>query len=245
MKKEKILLILLLIIFFAINYSFFDSLLIQAFVDYEEGIVERVIDGDTVVINGSSIRLLGINSPEKGEPFSLKSKEFLEEKILGENVRIYFDVEKFDRYKRKLGYIFYEGSNINLESVREGYSNYYFPSGKRKYYSEFVGAWTNCLEEGKNLCKKSAEKCISLDKWDIGNQEVVLKNICSKEVNLNGWSIKDEGRKKYVFDDKILKQGEKIVLTLEHWDEKYVWTKSGDSLILRDSNYEIVLFESY
>jgi len=164
---------------------------------------------------------------------------------LNKNVEIYFGKERFDKYKRKLGYIFIGGKNVNLKSVENGYSNYYFPSGKDKYYKNFVDAWKKCLENEKNLCEKSDEKCIILEEWNIENQKVVLKNICSKKVDLTGWSIKDEGRKNYIFENKILEKEEKIVLTPENWEEDYVWTKSGDSLILRDSSYRIILFETY
>ncbi len=237
--------IILIVLLFIINYSFLNSALIQIFEDSETGLVERVIDGDTIKINGESIRLLGINSPEKSEYFYFESKQFLENQILNKEVQIHFGKTKYDKYYRKLGYVFYEGRNINLESVKQGYSNYYFPSGKDKYYLEFVGAWNSCLNKGKNLCKKSKEECIVLNKWDVGEQIVILKNICSNDVNLTGWSIKDEGRKKYIFENKILGKGEEIILTPKDWKEEYVWTKSGDSLILRDTNYEIILFESY
>ena len=33
----------------------------------KEAKVKRVIDGDTVVVDGVSVRLLGINTPERGE----------------------------------------------------------------------------------------------------------------------------------------------------------------------------------
>jgi len=75
--KEKLTITILLIIFFVVNYSFLDSILIETFKDYEMGFVERVIDGDTIVVNGSSIRLLGINSPEKENHSILNQKNFL------------------------------------------------------------------------------------------------------------------------------------------------------------------------
>jgi micrococcal nuclease len=124
MKKEFYLLFIFLILIFAVNYSTIDSYLIQTFDTSEYGIVERVVDGDTVKINGESVRLLGINSPEKGEIGYNEAKKFLEENILNETVRLEFGKSKNDMYGRKLAYIFYKGKNINLESVGEGYSNY-------------------------------------------------------------------------------------------------------------------------
>jgi endonuclease YncB( thermonuclease family) len=243
--KKRNLLIILILLFFTINYPFFNAQLIKTFDNSETGFVERVIDGDTIVMNGTSIRLLGINSPERGEPFYQESKKFLEDKILNKKVELHFGPKKFDKYRRKLAYIFYHGENINLESVKKGYSNYYFPAGKDNYYNKFVNAWDICLQNKNNLCKKSKEKCIILEEWDIKNQKVTLKNICSKKIDITGWSIKDEGRKKYIFSTKILFPQEEISLIPENWNKDYIWTKTGDSLIFRDSNNSLILFESY
>jgi hypothetical protein len=246
MKQEKILLILMVVLILTINYSWIDSFLIKTFEeDYERGVVERVIDGDTIVVNGSSTRLLGINSPEKGEVGYLKAKKFLEDYILEKEIKIYFGKDKTDRYGRKLGYIFLNSKNINLESVRKGYSNFYFPSGKDKYYNQFVKAWEECLNKEIGLCEKSLEKCIVLEKWDVEEQIVVLKNICNYEVDLTGWSIKDEGRKKYVFENEILGGLELIELGTKDWNEDYVWTKSGDSIFIRDFENKLVIFDNY
>ena len=245
MKQEKILLILLFVFIFTINYEFIDGFLIETFQDYEIGIVERVVDGDTVIVNGSSMRLLGINSPEKGEVGCFEAKQFLEEKILDEEVRIYFGKNKFDRYGRKLGYVFLNSMNVNLESVRKGYSNFYFPSGKSQYYNQFVKAWNECLEEEIGLCEKCLEYGIILKEWDIEKQIVVLENICDYSINLAGWSVKDEGRKKFVFDERIFMGRENIKLDVEDWNEDYVWTNSGDSIFVRDSEGKLVIFDSY
>ncbi|NCN51484.1 hypothetical protein GW931_00535 [archaeon] len=244
MKKEIILLLLLIITLFTINYSYLDSKLVLAFQNYETGIVERVIDGDTIVINGTSIRLLGINSPEKGEIGYNQAKGFLEEKILDKEVEIHFEGNKFDKYHRELAYIYFEGKNINLESVQLGYSNFYFPSGKTSLYSKFNEKWQECLENNYNLCERSNQTCLILD-WLPTKQTVEVKNICNKEIDLKGYSIKDEGRKKYVFQKKIISPYEKIILTEKDWNETYVWTKTGDSIFFRDNFGKLIFYENY
>ena len=70
-RREIFLLILLIGILITMNYNFFDSLLNKR----ETAVVERVIDGDTFVVNGTSVRLLGMNSPERGEKYYLEAKE--------------------------------------------------------------------------------------------------------------------------------------------------------------------------
>ncbi len=260
MKKDKIFLIFLVIIFVSINYNFLDSILEENFGEQREfGIVERVVDGDTIhaLVNGEdwTIRLLGINTPEKGEKYSELAKEFLEKAILNKTVELRFGKEKYDRYNRVLAYIFYKGANINLNVVEEGYANFYFPSGKDIYYKEFFGAWEHCLEVGNYLCEKSRESCVELKDFNSKKEIIVLKNKCSSGVNLENWEIKDEGRKKFIFTKLVLGAGKEIsIITGEgvdtqeklYWSgQDYVWTDTGDTFFLRDSEGKLVLWKSY
>ena len=106
MKKQIFLIILLVIVLFIINYSFLDSKLENFLTDSETEIVERVIDGDTIVINKTSVRFLGINTPERGEIYYSEAKEFLEEIVLNKTIKLEFGKEKYDLYKRILAYVF-------------------------------------------------------------------------------------------------------------------------------------------
>ncbi|MDP3966626.1 MAG: thermonuclease family protein [archaeon] len=245
LKSEKNALIFLVILILFVNYPYIDSFLKNSFEGAEYGFVERVIDGDTLVINGTSVRLLGINSPEKGDFGSSLALEFLSNKTLGKEVKLVYGKEKYDLYKRKLAYVFVGIENVNLESVKNGYSNFYFPSGKDKYYSKFKGAWESCLVENVNLCEKSSENCLILKDWDTKGQRVLVKNNCSKNLNITGWSVKDEGRKKYVFSEKVISPSEEVALTSEDWKETYVWTSSGDSIFIRDNFGKLVFWRSY
>ena len=95
--------------------------------------VTLVYDGDTIAVveNGRKIRvrLVGIDSPEtsKGknkpaQPFNQKSKNYLSWLILNETIEI--KSYGIDRYGRILGVVYYEGDNINLEMVKEGYGSF-------------------------------------------------------------------------------------------------------------------------
>lgn len=240
------------------NYKWIDSFLIQNFEEREAVFVDRIIDGDTIEANGQSIRLLGINTPEKGEEYSSESKKFLEEKILNKTVYLEYGKTKYDKYNRILAYVFLGNENINLELVKRGFANYYFPSGKDKYYLEFQNAWIKCVENEINLCEGPEEKiheCIYLEDFDYKNEIITLRNNCVNEIDLTNWSIKDEGRKKFYFPKFILRGGNEmkiIVANLEnegnrlYWKSStYIWTKTGDTLFLRDNKNKLILWESY
>ena len=139
--KQKLLLVALILILFAINYPFLDKALEKFLDEGEVIIVERVIDGDTIVSGNNSIRLLGINSPERGEKYYDEAKVFLEDLILNKTVRLEFGKDRYDKYDRTLAYIFFNNQNINLELIKKWFANSYFPSGKDEHYNEFRNAW--------------------------------------------------------------------------------------------------------
>ena len=113
MKKEVYFLIILLFFIFTINYQFLDRLVVNFLTDYELVYVERIIDGDTIVAGNQTIRLLGMNTPERGEKYYSEAKEFLEGKILENKVLLEFGKDKTDRYGRTLAYVFFENKNVN------------------------------------------------------------------------------------------------------------------------------------
>jgi len=271
MKKNVFVLISLIILLFVINYSFLDSLFIDFFDEGEFVVVERVIDGDTVVVGDTaslrsrhenpsqsiSVRLLGVNSPERGEQYYDEAKEFLENAVLNKTTILKFGKEKYDKYDRILAYVFVENENLNLKLVRNGFANFYFPSGRDIYYDDFVEAWEECSE---NLCKKSKDECancMGLEEFNYENEIVIFHNKCDFDCELTGWKIKDEGRKNFVFPYFVLESGEnvKVIVSGESasnnkgelfWIRKdYVWTNSGDTLFLRDGEGKLVLWESY
>ena len=258
-KKLKILLIILVVFLFVLNYSWLNRAT-ENFLDSGKYVrIDRVIDGDTVQVNGTSIRLLGINTPEHGERYFQEAKDFMENQVLNKTVRLEFGKEKQDRYGRTLAYIFLNGENINLKVVEMGLGNFYFPSGKDKYYDKFSSAWNSCANlASENLCKKSDDicsKCIVLENFNSKDEIITLRNICNFSCDLTNWDIKDEGRKHFDFPSFVLNGGNEInILTGNGSDSKdtfywknqdYVWTETGDTLFLRDSENGLVLWKSY
>ncbi|MEK6824110.1 MAG: thermonuclease family protein [Nanoarchaeota archaeon] len=258
-KKETFILTSLIILLIAINYSWLDSLVIDSFSDDEFVKVDRIIDGDTLVLNnGNHVRMLGINTPEKKEKYYQEAKDSLNEKILNKTVRLEYGKDKKDKYNRTLAYVFLNNENINLKQVENGLANYYFPSGKDIYYNEFKTSWENCIKSNKNLCEKSeniCSKCIELKEFNYNSQEVVFYNSCNYDCNLNSWKIKDEGRKNFIFPNFVLEKEKEIKIKVGEginneevlfWKgEEYVWTKTGDTLFLRDSEGKLVLWRAY
>jgi endonuclease YncB( thermonuclease family) len=103
----------------------------------ENTIVTKVIDGDTVVVEGGyHIRLLGMDADEKGYPCYDSAKTRLENLVLGKQVELEKDKTDLDQYGRCLRYIFLGDENIDVRLVKEGLAIARFYEPDVKYKSE-------------------------------------------------------------------------------------------------------------
>lgn len=87
------------------------------------GRVVGVADGDTLTVLEATntqhkIRLSGIDSPEKGQPFGQRCKQSLSDLAYGHTVAV--ESDKRDRYGRVIGKVLVDGHDANLEQARRG-----------------------------------------------------------------------------------------------------------------------------
>ena len=115
----------------------------------EQTIVTKVIDGDTVIVEGGeSVRLLGMDTDEKGYPCFTPAKKRMEALVFGKQVMLEKDLEDKDQYGRFLRYVFLEERNICLQMVEEGFAVARFPEENAKYRQEIVAAEKYAQENG-------------------------------------------------------------------------------------------------
>ena len=123
MKKK---LWILVIFFLTYNISFADNI--------------KIVDGDTIVLNGEKIRFSGIDTPELKQTCiqndqevkcGLSAKMLLVKKI-GNNIPKCISEGK-DVYKRTLAECFVNGESLSKFLVRSGYAFAY-----RKYSNKFI-----------------------------------------------------------------------------------------------------------
>lgn len=104
----------------------------------EEVVVSRVIDGDTFeTIGGNTVRLIGINTPEKNEPYYDEAKERLSDLIENKKVILTKDKENKDKYGRLLRYVYVDDIFVNLKLIEEGYATAYSVPPNLKHENEF------------------------------------------------------------------------------------------------------------
>lgn len=84
-------------------------------------LVTRVIDGDTVELgNGESVRVVGIDTPERGECGYAEATANLQRLALGKRVRLGDSDEDRDRYGRLLRYLDIGKVDAGLRQIEAG-----------------------------------------------------------------------------------------------------------------------------
>jgi len=113
----------------------------------------KVIDGDTIdiTLDGKQdslfalwrIRMLRINTPERGKPGYREATEALRAFLQGKKIFLEYETPgKPERggFGRLLAYVRTENLNVNIEMVRLGWSKHYTKYGTGKYKAEFEAA---------------------------------------------------------------------------------------------------------
>lgn len=101
--------------------------------------VIRVIDGDTIIIEGGyHVRYIGIDAPEENELYYLEAKQTNKDLVEGKKIRLEKDISDNDRYGRKLRYVYVNDTLVSAELVRQGYAyaKGYPPDTKYQAYLE-------------------------------------------------------------------------------------------------------------
>ena len=108
-------------------------------INYEaSGYCSYVVDGDTLDVEGvGRIRLVGINTPEVGEPGYQQAKDFVKSNCLGKVVGLDIDnAKQYDKYGRVLAVVYVGQTNVNAELLKRGYAEVmYIPPSEFNPYS--------------------------------------------------------------------------------------------------------------
>ena len=144
---------------------------------YQDVVVEKVISGDTVVLEtGETIRLIGVHAPDTVRvrekikrdehgfvvreetsdieiPVEQKAFEFVYELLDHQHVRLEFDVEKKDEEFRTLAYVFLTDSGmfVNEEILRKGYAQLRLGPPNMKYADTLREAYQEARKEQRGI----------------------------------------------------------------------------------------------
>jgi micrococcal nuclease len=120
--------------------------------------VQRVVDGDTVVLETiGTVRLIGVDTPETVDPrkpvqaFGVEASRFLHTLLDGKRVRLEYDSDRTDKYRRTLAYLYLpDGTFVNREIIAQGYGHAYLNYPFR-FMEQFRAAEREAREAGKGL----------------------------------------------------------------------------------------------
>ncbi len=157
------------------------------------GHVVRVIDGDTLVLDGDRrVRLLDINTPEMNydtgtpEPYAQNATDALRRMVFGQYVTVQTGRKAKDGYGRWLGHVYMRTANggsawVNGTLVREGYAHVYSFADNAMYTHE-LGAYEAIARANKRGLwslpqwqVRKADECCARD--DIGTFKLVQGTI--------------------------------------------------------------------
>ncbi len=237
MKVKRFLVFLIIIIILIDLAYFYPKLTGKSAGSYRMEIVNltRVIDGDTIETELGKIRLLGINTPEKKQDYYQEAKDFLGQ-YTGKQVEI--ETHGEDKYKRILGYVFYNEKFLNKEMLERGLGSLYV-YGKDEHFKELEKAEQSARKNEIGIWKKSGNYgCLEIVKFNYAEQErcknqeqLVLDNKCGT-LNL---TLKDDANHIY-----------KLNIDKGFFTKNFscIFNDEGDSLFLRDES-GLVLYYHY
>ena len=223
--------------------------------------IRRIIDGDTVDLDdGRRLRFIGINTPEREQPFYEEATALNRRLTEGKDVYLELDQEHEDHYGRLLGYVWAGDVMVNLALVVNGYANVLFVPPNDRYEEPFRKAEADAKKAGRGIWAASDAplKIITIKANARGNDNenpndewIEIENQGRKAVQMRGFTLKDSGNHFYEFGDFEVKAGQRFVIRSGagrdtkrelFWGlvDDSVWTNSGDAAFLRDRDGNLV-----
>ncbi|MBS3053522.1 MAG: thermonuclease family protein [Candidatus Aenigmarchaeota archaeon] len=91
------------------------------------GNVSRILDGDTIEVDGDSVRLVLVAAPETYEQGGAEATSFIAQNCpVGSEVLVdQDDWQMHDDYGRMLAVVWCNGKRVNEESIEQGFSDVY------------------------------------------------------------------------------------------------------------------------
>jgi micrococcal nuclease len=217
--------------------------------------ISYVVDGDTFkTVDGDTVRLLGVNTEETGQPHASEAKARLAELLSSGALKMERDEEDTDRYGRLLRYVWAGETFVNLELVREGHAHVYIIEPNIKHSTEIRDAEREASAAGVGLWEPSpfSVDIASLNPVQgsgtagLSLESVALLNNGSVSVDMTNWTCKDESTHIYGFKSVTLPPMAKLSLRSGYgtdtaaevyWNlESSIWNNDGDVCFVRDEN---------
>jgi micrococcal nuclease len=247
----------------------------------EAGVVTilSITDGDTLEVGlfgggRDIIRLIGINSPERGECWVDEAALVLAKLApVGSEVGLTNDVSDRDDFNRLLRYMWVGGMSVNQELVRRGaaISRRYPPDTSLAADLEAAQSDARASQLGlwnPEACGPVADAELRIttvhydasgdDNQNLNEEWITIRNEGDNLVDLSGWTIRDESASnRFQFPDSyVLSPRETVTIRSGCGDDfgtdlfwcsvgSAVWNNDGDTAFLTDPSGNIHHDRSY
>jgi micrococcal nuclease len=230
--------------------------------------VTHVGDGDTVHVlyqgRDESLRLIGLDTPETGEPFAAQATAALQALVGGRQVRLEFDVEERDQYQRLLAYVWVGSTLANAEMLRLGWATVYTVPPNVQYVSTLQAAENEAKKAKRGVWAGAATSPLQIatlhpdaagnDNFNLNDEWIEFRVLVSG--TLQGYSVEDATGHHYNFPDRIFQQGQLFKLhtgsgsdtqTDLYWGASgsAIWNNDGDTVKVLDPQGHVVASRSY
>jgi micrococcal nuclease len=234
----------------------------------EPATVVSITDGDTIVVirdDGSreTVRLIGIDAPERGECWAIEATTALESLIpVDSEIGMTSDQSHRDQYDRLLRYLWVGSMLVNEELVRQGAAISRRYPGDTAMSARLDAAQDAARVAGAGLwasdaCGEAATAELRIvelrydaegdDDHNLNDEWVRIRNESADPVDLTDWTIRDESAiNRYSFPRGLtLEPGEAVTIHSGCGDDSdtalfwcsvgsAIWNNDGDSAFLID-----------
>lgn len=231
--------------------------------------VTRHIDGDTFDVavadppygmrTTEKVRLLGIDTPELGEPLAAEAQA-LTARLAAGSVYLAFDFRRRDRFERLLAFVYLrDGTLLNAELLRGGLATVYRADDLMHFFAQFEDLERQARQRGAGLWEgRTAAGVVVVVIRNAGRAEhVELRNDGSASIDVSGWRVRDDdGDAVTIPAGTVLAPGKTLALgsgagcvdtphPCLRASTRNVWSNSGDAAELLDRNGTVVDAYSY
>jgi hypothetical protein len=166
---------------------------------------QRGVDGDTIKLStGDAVRLLNIDTPEKGQYLGKEASARMHQLVDNRTVLLEPDQTDRDKYGRLLRYVYAEGQMLNLIMVKEGFARAYYIAPDDRHLPEIEKLEQEAKSKNLGIWKYDSiygAFCVwvydfvlnsKVSSKDPNREYVVLRNSCNHSVELGGWKMQGQ-----------------------------------------------------
>ena len=227
-----------------------------------ETVVVRVVDGDTLVLEGRDrVRVDSINAPEIDEELGLESRDHAVKLVQGKKATI--TGAKRDGYGRLVGNVVVGGKSLSEELVRAGLAHVYLippVDGARaarllaleaQARKGRLGVWATARYQGTFHITSFHANPRGNEMDDLNSEYVRIANIGGAPQSLKGHTLTNRKGQRFFFRQVVVPAGHTIMVhsgsgeprldpakQLQlYWNRRYpAWSNKGDTATLLDAN---------